>query len=425
MTANKPQKAAGIRKFSGFLATASSKFFVAASLLSSGAGAATSEDVLKTVWKDPRVTAHEEAVKLVTDANTLNPLQKADLRVDRGELTQDDIKFGLRLYPKGYSEHVTTRELQRVLERNERAAQGEMLSRLLSSKYDLISRIALLREKRKNAVELTAVVRKASQALAYSAGRDRAELKSYLKNKNDIEKLDIKLADVERDYRNLQAELRELSLGTPEAFNLSDLMDMNDIRGRVTAITANGETLSGQVATLDLAVTRAEIEYEKAKDEKWLEHVEISMKQDKREKVYGLEVAINLPFTQATDLSQVSKLSRELREKAKARDTASEADRLVKNASVELQTLLDLHKAMTESQQRMNPEQMRRASQGIAGQDPMLAVELQKGWFEAREQLLDLEYRIRSLFVVYLHEMSVIASAPETNHLSKSQRKIL
>ncbi|MBX3017060.1 MAG: hypothetical protein KF767_04155 [Bdellovibrionaceae bacterium] len=380
---------------------------------------------MKTVWKDPRVTAHEEAVKLVTDANTLNPLQKADLRVDRGELTQDDIKFGLRLYPKGYSEHVTTRELQRVLERNERAAQGEMLSRLLSSKYDLISRIALLREKRKNAVELTAVVRKASQALAYSAGRDRAELKSYLKNKNDIEKLDIKLADVERDYRNLQAELRELSLGTPEAFNLSDLMDMNDIRGRVTAITANGETLSGQVATLDLAVTRAEIEYEKAKDEKWLEHVEISMKQDKREKVYGLEVAINLPFTQATDLSQVSKLSRELREKAKARDTASEADRLVKNASVELQTLLDLHKTMTESQQRMNPEQMRRASQGIAGQDPMLAVELQKGWFEAREQLLDLEYRIRSLFVVYLHEMSVIAGAPETNHLSKSQRKIL
>lgn len=406
-----------------------SRALVAALLLAASARAvaATAEDVLKTVWKDPRVAAHQEAVKLVTDANTMNPLQKADIRLDRGELNQDDVKVSLRLYPKGYSEHVTTREFRRVLERNERAAQGEMVSRLLSSRYDLIARVALLREKKKIAGELSGVVRKASQALAYSAGRDRAELKSYLKNKNDIEKLDIKVADVERDYRNLQTELRELAVGEAEAFNLSDLLDMDDIRAKVTAIGAsgNGETLSGQVAALDLAVTRAEIEYDRAKDEKWLEHVEISMKEDRREKVYGIEVAINLPFTQATDLSDVSKLTRELREKAKARDTSSEAGRLVKNAAVELQTLLDLHKSMSDSQRRMNPEQMRRASQGIAGQDPMLAVELQKGWFEAREQLLDLEYRIRSLFIVYLHEMSVIAGAPEVNHLSKTQRKIL
>lgn len=390
------------------------------------ASAASMNDALKRVWKDPRLETHREAIGLVVDANTLNPIQKADLRVDRGELTKEDVKVGVRIYPKGYSEFVATREFKRVLERNERAAHDEMVSRLLAARYDLIARIALVREKKNVADELAGILRKADRALSYSAGRDRTELKSYLKNKNDIEKLDLKIADVERDYRNLMVELREADLGTLESFELQDLIGMDELRRRVESLSAPGEqTLSGQLAASDLAVTRAEIEYEKAKDHKWLEHVEVSVKDDRRERVYGVQVAINLPFTQATDLSEVSKLTRELREKAKTQDTASEASRIAKNAAVELRMLLSLHESMERSRARTSQEQMRKASQAIATQDPMLAVDLQRGWFEAKEQILDLEYRIRALYIQFLHETSVIAANPENNHLSKSMGKIL
>lgn len=431
MCKNKSQQTNGSLQRQGSLALPAFKtlLFALFSVSSVVLAAQAPEDVLRTVWEDPRLTAHDDAVKMVTDANTLNPLQKADIRLDRGELNQDDVQIGLRLYPKGYSEHRTTRELQRVLERNERAAKNEMLSRLLSSKYNLLARMALLREKKQLADELGLVLRRANQAVAYSAGRDRTELKSLLKNKNDIEKMDFKVADVERDYRSLQAELKEMKLPPAEAFDLNDLMNMDDIRQRLETFKPieTQSNLTGQVADLDLAVTRAEIDYEKAKDQKWLEHIEVSMKEDikAKERVYGLEVAINLPFTQATDLSTVSKLTRELRDKAKAMDTGLETRRLVENANVELRTLLDLHRALSVSQKRMSSDQMRKASKAISAQDPMLAVELQKGWFEARESVLDLEFRIRALFIVFLHETSVIASSPQLNQLSKTTRKIL
>jgi hypothetical protein len=80
---------------------------------------------------------------------------------------------------------------------------------------------------------------------------------------------------------------------------------------------------------------------------------------------------------------------------------------------------------MRESQSRMNPEEMRKASTAIAAQDPMLALELQRGWLESRENLLDLEFRIRVLYIQYLHESSLLASLPESNYLSKSNKRIL
>lgn len=388
--------------------------------------AASPEEVLKTVWKDPQIAAHQEAVRLAKDSSSFNPLDKADIRFDRGELNQQDVKVGLRVYPKGYSEHVATSRFQRALEKTENAALSEALSKMLVARYDLIARLALVKEKKTMADQLSLVSRRASKALSFAAQKSRTELKSYLKAKTDLDKIDLKIADIQRDYNNTQRELLDLKLGGIDQFDLTDVASIDDIR---TKFEARGDkplesTLTGQVALADLEKSQSALQYDRARDEKWLEHIEVSMKDDKGEKVYGVEVAINLPFAGAPDLSSVDKRIKLLRERNKAQETAALADRDYKNTLTELRTLLDLHKSLQDAS-RMNPDELRKASSSIAGQDPMLALDLQRGWLESREHLLDLEFRIRALYIKYLHESALIASAPEANHLSKSAKRIL
>lgn len=393
-------------------------------LAGASASAAPTEDLLRTAWKDPRLEAHDEAVQTVEGAGHLNPLSKAQLRADGGELKQEDVKLGLRLYPKGYGEQVSGSRFLKALRENEKAARSETLSSLLAARYELIARIALLNEKKGLTAEFAQASKKAGKALSYAAQKNRAEIKSYLKMKADLDKIDLKIAEVERDYANLRAELRDLGAGPAENFDLADLVSVDDIRDRLGSDAEARPKLASRIAETDLEKARAGLEYDRARDEKWLDYVEFSVKDDKQEKVYGIEIAINLPFASATDLSRLDKLAGERRDRSKSIEKLRASEAAVRSAAVELRTLLDLHKSMSDPRGRMSAEQMRKASQAVASQDPLLAVELQRGWYENREQVLDLEYRIRSLYAVYLHESSRIAEAPETNHLSKSLKRI-
>ena len=391
--------------------------------------AALPEDILRTAWKDNRIELHDRAVNAAVDAHSYNFLDKADFRYDLGEFDQDDVQYSMRFYPKGWTELRTTVEFQEVLEKNEKTSQAAALSELLAARYDVLARIALLKEKKQIADELQKVSRKSNRILSLGAQKNRADLKSYLKNKSDLDKFDIKITDVERDYQNLQAELKELSLGDVESFDLNDFASMDVLKERIEkeADEKPATTLSSRLAQLDLEKSRAGMAYEKAKDTKWFDHLEISVKDDRKEDqhVYGLELAFNLPFLSAPNLSRIDKEMRDLRDNAKMLSTVEASDRNFKNGLMELKTLLQVHKSLSQTKAYMNIDQMRKASRTIAPRDPQLAIELQRGWFENREQMLDLEFRIRSLYILYLHEASIIANSPDKNYLSKTHKRIL
>lgn len=389
--------------------------------------AAAPEDALRPVWKDPRLKLHQESVQIVTAAKSVNPLEKADLRIDRGQLEQDDVKYALRFYPKGATEHRTTQEFQSSLEKNERAAHAAMLSRLLAHRYDLLARVALYKEKKEITDRFGQVNKRTSQALSYSAQKNRSELKAYLKNKADLDKINIKIADIERDYEKLQAELKDLSLGSVESFDLTDFASIQDLKPKLEAAASmeSSKTFSAQTAELDLDASRAEMDYERAKDEKWFDHVEVSISDIQKETIYGFEFAFNLPFASAPNLTRVGKEARDLRDKARLIETLKISDREFKNSLIELRTLMKVHETLQSSLSAMSPEQLRKASNSVSATDPMLALELQRGWYESREQLLDLEYRIRTLYILYLHESATLANQPDVNHLSKTLKRIL
>ncbi|MBC7741529.1 MAG: hypothetical protein H7061_05000 [Bdellovibrionaceae bacterium] len=405
------------------------------------------EQVLKSAWQDQRAFLHQETVSIATDAKSYNPFDKAEFRLEHSELIRDNnndnssffeevktngvylypIKAGIRFYPKGFTEHQTTVKFQQALELNEKTLKQQTLSKLLTHRYNLLARVALLKEKRLIAVELEQVTKKTSKMLSYSAQKDRTELRAYLKNKADIGKIELKISEIERDYKNLQNELKDLSLDAIENFDLSDFASMDDLKLQLDKAAEEkvSVTLSARIADLELSKSRAAMAYERAKDEKIFNHIEFSLKDNRRESIYGVELAFNLPFASAPNLSRIDKEIRDLHDKAELIETLETTDRHFKNGLTELKTLLAVHKTLRESQARMNPEQLRKASRAIAPSDPLLAIELQRGWYESREQLLDLEFQIRTLFILYLHESSTLANAPEINYLSKSLKRIL
>lgn len=401
-------------------------FFVLTGLLALQAVAATPEDILRTVWKDPRLELHQRALDVATSAQSANPLAKADLRLDRGELNQNDVKIGVRLSPKSYFEYAAGRDYQRAIERNESLARDEVLSRLLASRYDLLARIALLKEKKAMSVEMAKLSRQADRALSFMARKDRSELKSYLKAQSELAKLDIKIADVDREHRLLVTELRALSLQGTEDVDFSDFAGVHELRRKVDLAANPSATkpLTLRMAEKDLEKSVAALAYERAKAGRIFEHVEVSVKDDSGEKVYGVEVAFNLPFASATDPGTADKMVRELRDRAKLIDLSKTSDGTATSAIKELGALLETHKTLLATQSRLDARQLRSAGQAIAGQDPWLAIEMQKSWFEGREQILELEYRIRGLLIMHLHEAGELIRDPGINRLSKTDRRI-
>lgn len=400
-------------------------FSIALTLLSSSLRAATAEEVLKGAWQDPAVKASEQAIEVIGEGQGFNPIKKSQLRIERGEVTEGDLEYAARVYPKGLTEFSKSKKFQQSLERSEKALAKTALSSSLASRYLLLARTALLKTKMDLAKELKDLSQKSGRAASYTAQRDRAELKGYLKAKTENDKIDLKIAEIQRDYESLKDDYKSRGLPDPMGIELSDLLQPEEIRKLVDE-PAPSETLTGQVARLEAETADASVNFERAKNEAWFDHFEVSMKnRGENEKIVGLRVALNIPFISAPDMGDIQKAAKEARSKAEQVQIARESGTLFRHSIAELKTLLDLHQRMTKERTRLTPAQMKKTSLSVGARDPLLALEFQRGWYESYEQVLDVEFRIRELYVSYLVESSKIANEPTINYLSKSKKRIL
>lgn len=387
--------------------------------------AAQPEEILKGAWQDPAVKASEQAIEVVAEGQGFNPIKKSRLRVERGEITEGDLEYAARVYPKGITEFAKSKQFQKSLERSEKALAKTALSTSLASRYLLLARTALLKTKMSLANELKDLSQRSGKAASYTAQRDRAELKGYLKAKTENDKLDLKIAEIERDFAALKDDYKSRSLPDPMSVDLADLLQPEEIRSLLDEPVPS-ETLTGQVARLEAETAEASVNFERAKNEAWFDHFEVSMKnRGENEKIIGLRVALNIPFISAPDMGDIQKAAKDAREKAERVQVSRESGTLFRHSLAELRTLLDLHKRMTKEQTRLSPQQMKRTARSVGSRDPLLGLEFQRGWYESYEQVLDVEYRIRELYIGYLVESSKIASEPSVNYLSKSKKRIL
>ncbi|MES3036317.1 MAG: hypothetical protein V4736_00295 [Bdellovibrionota bacterium] len=411
--------------------------------------AATPEDLLRSAWKDTAVEASAKAVSIAESGNNWNPFwqmqfkfekenidstdRNADIRLypSRGFRTLHETslfqKGSLRFYPKGFSDWRTSARYQNVIEKNERTLQKEALSKALVSRYNLIARAAMLKEKKEISKDLSGLTKKLDRVISLAAQRDRAELKNFLKMKSDFHKTALRVTDINQSIALLDQELKEMGAPEVSTVDLSNLATMDDLRAKLAEIEKmeRQTSLAGQVAKEDMERAEAALAFDKARDEKWLDYVEITAEEDSRERVYGIALAINLPFLAASDPRLIDKRSEYQRSRAESLQAVRENDRILQSSISELKGLLDLHKSLSSTTGLMNGDRLKRTSQAIAVQDPLLSLELQRGWQESREQMLDLEFRIRSLLITVMQESSYLAENPEVNHLSKNQKRIL
>lgn len=392
-------------------------------LIGSSALAGAPEDILRTAWQDPCVKAEKQAMQVVTTAQGLNPFTDIQFRFEQGQVDNQESQYGLRFYPKGYSEFTAYRKYQQTLESSEQWMVDETLSLALVNRYSLVSRLAYLVQKKKNAGELSLISKKADKVLSYSAQRDRSEIKSYLKGKADLYKIDLKIAEIDREYVKTVQELMGLSLGTPESFDFKDLISIPEIGQRIENYSKISESRTARKNDFELQRLEGSLAYDHARERRWFDYFELSLKEEKKEQIYGIQFAFNLPFLAAPQVDRLDKETKVLRAQAEQKVLSQTAQRSLQSLLSEMKTLIGLYNSMAES--RMNANKLKTAGALIANSEPLLAVELQKSWFESYEQLSDIEFQIRTLYIEYLHETSVLAQNPEENFLSSAKKKIL
>lgn len=403
----------------------SSVFSISVLAFSSVSFAASAEEVLKGAWQDPAVKASEQAIEVVGEGQGFNPIKKSQMRVSRGEIADGDLEYALRAYPKGITEFSKSKQFQKSLERSEKAIAKSALSNSLASRYLLLARTALLKTKMELVKELKDLSQRSGKAASYTAQRDRAELKGYLKAKTETDRLDLKIAEIQRDYESLKDDYKSRGLPDPLSIEISDLLQPEEIRTQIDESNLT-ETLTGQIARLEAETADASFNFERAKNEAWFDHFEISLKnRGERERILGLRVALNIPYISAPDMGDIQKAAKEARAKAEQVQVARESGTLYRHSLAELKTLLELHGRLTKERTRLSPAQMKKTSRAVGSRDPLLALEFQRGWYESYEQVLDVEFRIRELFISYLVESSKIANEPSINYLSRSKKRIL
>lgn len=396
-------------------------------LTSASASAATSEEILKTAWNEPGLVSYSEAVGLLSQAQPANPFSEMQFTYELGDVEENSREYGLRVYPKGMTESKAYKSFLAALEADERNLKQQALAQVLVKRYGLLARLAYLKSKSQSSKDLSALVERVGQAMAYNARTDRSQLKSHIKAKNDLEKVYLKLAEIDRDLLIVEQELKSLSVEKIQNIDLSDLVTPEEIRERIGAYDPKKPSVTSEIYRLDYQRSLAAIRYDQAQENKWLSYFEVSIKDDvkKNEKFLGLQVALKLPFLSSPDLGGIDKQARFAREKAESSSKAASGDDLLFASMAELKSLLTLHQNLKKKQLESDPTALKRASNLIAKQDPMLAVDLQRSWYETNENIADIELQIRTLYVQFLFETSALADDPKTNHFSISKKRIL
>ncbi|MGE0631911.1 MAG: hypothetical protein AB7O96_05860 [Pseudobdellovibrionaceae bacterium] len=385
--------------------------------------AANSEDILRTAWQDPKVKASESTLEIIDSATGINPFSEVQLRLEGTESNTNKKEYGLRLYPKGLSEFTSYRRYQRSLEALGEWQKDDALSSALVNRYSLVSRIAFLQQKKIISQELMSISKKANQALAYYSKKNRSELKSYIKGKTDLYKIDLKIAEIERESVRIEQELESLSLPKAFSIDLKNLASVEDIKKRFKSQESKELPRSAEKLGLELQKLQSSVSYDHAKDSKWLDYFELTVKEDKNQQVFGVGLAFNIPFLSSPDIGRLDKKVKAQMEEVELQNLTTGAEKNLESLAFEIQNMISLYTSMSED--RMNIERLKKASSMIAKQDVLLAVELQKSWFESFEQLSEVEFQIRTLYIQYLHEASVLAANPDVNYLSKNKGRIL
>jgi hypothetical protein len=346
----------------------------------------------------------------------LNPFSEVGVSATRLDLSKkDEHEFSLNLSPKGISEAIEYKQLAKTLNADFEVSRKITRSQSLQTAYTALISAALAKEQNASSRELKDLMEKSLKLSSIEARRDRADVKNVLKANSDLQKSMTEMIESEAQIAGIKGFLTQRGLSL-ENLETSDLVGPEEILTRLEKISLGRHALTSQKLLTELAVTQSDARHATAQRSKILDELKLSMRKEKKENSLRLEVAFNLPFLAAQDLDDYKDSLKIAESEVKTQQALLEETQRSSGLAEVLRQKISLYSAMGNLP--------RLESKGLLRQDPALAMDLQRTSVALRLAKAALLAEIRGLYISLLFETETLASQPDINHLSKSQRKI-
>jgi hypothetical protein len=374
--------------------------------------------ILKSAWKAPAVEAYRKSIHLLNESAQFNPIANAQLRGGIDEL-DDNHSYGIRLSPKGISEIKRTRELRDLQINLDLKLQKQSLSEALFERYNALIMARFLNQDVEVLASLENAMERNHRVSARSTRSENGDVKNLIKSQLDVETI-----SNEKIYR--QAELEELksqllrydSNASYDKINLNTIVSSEEIQ------TLMETTLPKNITPLELDVHNQEsefeskhLEYEVARNSRWLDYVGFEIKESPKDQKYVVEMGINLPFLSGEDYKITEKKRQTLLLQNLAAAESNKINNEFELLRAKLKGLLAVLKQSAIIQKRTESADYKRIQLLALKQDPMLAISIEKSILERRRKQIELERDARLAYLEYLHASGIIAEQPNRNYL--------
>ena len=398
-------------------------FFVAVLMLAEPAIARfDTAKFLSSAWRDPAVQMKEASRNEFGSSSFINPVEKMQLRLGQGHYV-DQRKGSVRLYTRGFSEYRLMRGLRSQETQLEQTESQAQLGKALSERYEALLAYAHASEKRKLAASLLKSVSSSAGMTKLLTRASSASGADLLKAKASTEEAQLDLAKAEMEEKLAVQILASLDSGAVAGGEPMELLTPEQMLSNLDKLKlrSSGESSAVRLARAQAQLKRDEGFLDVEKDGRLIDYFEVSMSEDREERRYSLEVAINIPGFSGSD----HKARERSRSAVNYEIEAHEADRENAQAATASRTTLEqfaaTYRTLKSASETPGEERIKKLARN---QDPLLAASLERASAQRAMALAEIHHSAAEAYLAYLVATDALIDHPRTNFFSASLGEI-
>ena len=385
------------------------------------AQASTLDSFLSSAWSSSALRLQKKNLEVYGEAQFVNPIDVMQLRLEQKEDLQ--IKTGIRLNPKGFSEYRMLQALHAQESRLEQMDFKESLAAALESRYFAILDYMNAQEKQQRLSRLLEVVRKnlrMTQAASRSSSGDTIQL---LKVREELEEVQLKLSAVKSQIRIYLLKLKSQDSNiTNDPQFLKTLPNPKELLLNLKKLAAEKPS-----AEKTLIVRKAEESAQKARnllamdlsrDSKLIDFVEVGFVNDAKvnERKYTVQLAINIPGFTATSFSQREKSRELVKYEIDIQATKNKESLEIESLKQDIEQAAELYEVLYGANFIAAESKVQNLARR---QNPLMAVSLEKTSAERAFRAQEITYSANKSYLAYLAKTDAFFDQPDVNFLSK------
>lgn len=391
------------------------------------------DSYMNSAWRSKSIELREQNLNQYGETGFLNPIEGMQLKLSKDQSEDDDRQLALRIKPRGLTEFKLLRTLRGQSTRLEKMAYDQQLSEAMRDRYLTYVEFISAHEKRRVLQTLISIEKREVAMLATAARSALANAKDLVKGTDNVQLSEEKLAGLESQISLLLLKMKTfdktLKMDSDKISNLNykSLPTPVDLEKMIQKTVPLREAHQSDSSLLvKLQQEKAEqaknaIFYEQARTEKFFDYFEIKVSEDRKERVYGFEVGLNIPGFSSGGYDLREKSRRLIEYDLEAQSAETEQNLLIASTKMSLKNSINLWKSFVANE---NPILQKRMKKLARSQDPLLAISLEKD--ELSKSLRQHEVGEEALknYVLFLSAVDLLAHHPKVNFLSPELREL-